>query len=136
MVFFAQKEAVRLGCNEVDTEHLLLGLIRETDSVADRILIQRIGAFTERIRASLERQAPRGPGHNDRDMRLTPAAKRVIDLAYEEARRIGNNYVGSEHLLLGLILEREGLAARVLAEQGVDPEGTRREVEAMQNESA
>jgi ATP-dependent Clp protease ATP-binding subunit ClpC len=132
IVFFAQEEASRMGESFVGTEHLLLGLIREPDSVAMRILVDQIGVFPERIRAAVEQQAQRGTGSGRRDMQLTQAAKRSIDLAYEEATRLKNNYIGTEHLLLGLVAEGEGLAARVLIAQGADLEMVRRHVEAMQ----
>ena len=131
VVFFAQEEAARLGENYVGTEHLLLGLVRESDSVAARIL-DRLGVPLGRIRADIERQVTRGHGNLGQDMQLTPRAKRVIDLAYEEARQLNNNYIGTEHLLLGLIREGDGLAARVLVKLGADLERTRREVYAMQ----
>lgn len=127
VIFFAQEEAGRLGENFVTTEHLLLGLVRENDSVAARIL-ERMGVSLNRIRSEIERQVTRGDGRLGQDMQLTPRAKRVIDLAYDEARQLNNNYIGTEHLLLGLIREGEGLAARVLAKLGVDLERTRREV--------
>ncbi|MCC6730317.1 MAG: ATP-dependent Clp protease ATP-binding subunit [Chthonomonadales bacterium] len=136
VVFFAQEEAGRLGENYVSTEHLLLGLVRENDSVAARIL-DRLGVSLGRIRSEIERQVARGDGRLGQDMQLTPRAKRVIDLAYDEARQLNNNYIGTEHLLLGLIREGEGLAGRVLAKLGVDLERTRREVTALQdNENA
>src|SRR5437773_5564812 len=119
VVFFAQEEAARLGENYIGTEHLLLGLIRESDSVAARI-IDRMGIPLGRIRADVERQISRGHGSLGQDMQLTPRAKRVIDLAYEEARQLNNNYIGTEHLLLGLIREGDGLAARVLVSLGAD----------------
>src|SRR4051794_1517583 len=131
VVFFAQEEAARLGENYVGTEHLLLGLVRESDSVAARIL-DRLGVPLGRIRAEIERQVTRGHGSLDQDMQLTPRAKRVIDLAYEEARRLNNNYIGTEHILLGLIREGDGLAARVLIKLGADHEITHREVYTMQ----
>src|SRR5947207_13516221 len=131
VVFFAQEEAARLGENYVGTEHLLLGLVRESDSVAARIL-DRLGVPLGRIRADIERQVTRGHGNLGQDMQLTPRAKRVIDLAYEEARQLNNNYIGTEHLLLGLIREGDGLAARVLVKLGADLERTRREAYAMQ----
>ncbi|MEI6915445.1 MAG: AAA family ATPase [Armatimonadota bacterium] len=127
VVFFAQEEANRLGENYVSTEHLLLGLVRENDSVAARIL-DRLGVSLSRIRAEVERQVSRGDGRLGQDMQLTPRAKRVIDLAYDEARQLNNNYIGTEHLLLGLIREGDGLAGRVLQKLGVDLERTRREV--------
>jgi ATP-dependent Clp protease ATP-binding subunit ClpC len=131
VVFFAQEEAARLGENYVGTEHLLLGLVRENDSVAARIL-DRLGVPLGRIRSDIERQVTRGHGNLGQDMQLTPRAKRVIDLAYEEARQLNNNYIGTEHLLLGLIREGDGLAARVLVKLGADLDRTRREVYAMQ----
>lgn len=132
VIFFAQEEAGRLGENFVTTEHLLLGLVRENDSVAARIL-DRMGVSLNRIRSEVERQVTRGDGRLGQDMQLTPRAKRVIDLAYDEARQLNNNYIGTEHLLLGLIREGEGLAARVLAKLGVDLERTRREVMSLQD---
>src|SRR3989454_896101 len=131
IIFFAQEEAAGLGENYVGTEHLLLGLVRENDSVAARIL-DRLGVPLGRIRSDIERQVTRGHGNLGQDMQLTPRAKRVIDLAYEEARQLNNNYIGTEHLLLGLIREGDGLAARVLVKLGADLERTRREVYAMQ----
>jgi len=132
VVFFAQEEAGRLGENYVSTEHLLLGLVRESDSVAARIL-DRMGVSPARIRSEVERQVTRGDGRIGQDMQLTPRAKRVIDLAYDEARNLNNNYIGTEHLLLGLIREGEGMAARVLQRLGVDLERTRREVMNLQD---
>jgi ATP-dependent Clp protease ATP-binding subunit ClpC len=132
VVFYAQEEAGRLGENYVSTEHLLLGLVRENDSVAARIL-DRLGVSLGRIRSEIERQVTRGDGRLGSDMQLTPRAKRVIDLAYDEARQLNNNYIGTEHLLLGLIREGEGLAGRVLSKLGVDLDRTRREVMALQD---
>jgi ATP-dependent Clp protease ATP-binding subunit ClpC len=132
VVFFAQEEAGRLGENYVSTEHLLLGLVRENDSVAARIL-DRMGISLGRIRSEIERQVARGDGRLGQDMQLTPRAKRVIDLAYDEARQLNNNYIGTEHLLLGLIREGEGLAGRVLNKLGVDLERTRKEVVMLQD---
>ena len=132
VVFFAQEEAGRLGESYVSTEHLLLGLVREHDSVAARIL-DRMGVSLGRIRSEIERSVTRGEGRLGQDMQLTPRAKRVIDLAYDEARQLSNNYIGTEHLMLGLIREGEGLAGRVLAKLGVDLERTRHEVLALQD---
>lgn len=132
MVFFAQEEAQKFGEGYVSTEHLLLGLVRETDSVAARVL-ERLGVSLSRIRAEVEKQLPRGEARQSQDMTLTPRAKRVIDLAYDEARNLNNNYIGTEHLLLGLIREGDGLAGRVLAKLGVELEKARREVMALQD---
>ena len=132
VVFFAQEEAGRLGENYVSTEHLLLGLVRERDSVAS-IILDRMGVSLGRIHSEIERQVTRGDGRLGQDMQLTPRAKRVIDLAYDEARQLTNDYIGTEHLLLGLIREGEGLAGRVLTKLGVELERTRREVMALQD---
>jgi len=131
VVFFAQEEAGRFGENYVSTEHLLLGLVRENDSVAARIL-DRLGVSLGRIRQEIERKVSRGDGRLAPEMQLTPRARRVIDLAYDEARHLNNNYIGTEHLLLGLIRESDGLAGQVLSKLGVDLERTRREVIALQ----
>jgi len=132
VVFFAREEAARLGESYVSTEHLLLGLVRENDSVAARIL-DRMGVSLHKVRQEVERHITRGDGRLGQDMQLTPRAKRVIDLAYDEARQLNNNYIGTEHLLLGLIREGEGVAGRVLAKLGVDLERTRREVMSLQD---
>ncbi len=132
VVFFAQEEAGRLGENYVSTEHLLLGLVRENDSVAARIL-DRMGIPFGRIRTEIERQVARGDGRMGQDMQLTPRAKRVIDLSYDEARLLKNNYIGTEHLLLGMLRENEGLAGRVLAKLGVEIERAREEVRVLQD---
>src|ERR1051325_8496512 len=108
VVFFAQEEAGRLGENYVSTEHLLLGLIRENDSVAARVL-DRMGVSLGRIRSEVERQVSRGDARLGSDMQLTPCGKRVIDLAYHEARQLSCEYIGTEHLLLGLIGEDKGI---------------------------
>ena len=127
VVFYSQEEAGRLGENYVSTEHLLLGLVRENDTVAARIL-DRLGISLARIRSEIERQVAHGDGRLGQDMQLTPRAKRVIDLAYDEARNLDNNYIGTEHLLLGLMREGEGLAGKTLTKLGADLDRTRREV--------
>ncbi len=132
VVFSAQEEAGRLGENYVSTEHLLLGLLREQDSVAARIL-DRMGVSLARIRSEMERSITRGEGRHGQDMQLTPRAKRVIDLSYDEARLLDNNYIGTEHLLLGLIREGDGLAGRVLSKLGVTLERVQSEVKFVQD---
>lgn len=133
VVFFAQEEAARLGENFVGTEHLLLGLTREADSVAGRVL-EDLGADLEALRADVERQVTRGAGNLGQDMQLTPRAKRVIDLAYDESRTLNNNHIGTEHILLGLIREGDGLASRVLQNRGVTLELTRAYAAARQDD--
>lgn len=122
VVQYAQEEAMRCGVNYIGTEHLLLGLVREGESVAARIL-ERLGVSLGRVRAEVEKHVQRAP-HPQRvspqEMTLTPRARRVLELAMDEARQMNHNYVGTEHILLGLIREREGLAAQILAKLGVD----------------
>jgi RNA polymerase sigma factor (sigma-70 family) len=131
VIFFAQEEAASLGENFVGTEHLLLGLIRVPDSVGAQILL-RFGIALESVREAIFEQATRGSGVKGQDMQLTPRAKKVIDFAYDEAQQLQNNYIGVEHLLLGMLREGEGLAARVLTKLGADLERTRQEIRAMQ----
>ena len=135
VVFYAQEEAQKFGEGFVSTEHLLLGLVREPDSVASRVL-EKLGVTNNRVRVEVEKQLPRGDPDPSAGMTLTPRAKRVIDLAYDEARGLNNAYIGTEHLLLGLVREGDGLAGRVLAKLGVDLERARREVVALQDAEA
>ena len=134
-VFYSQEKASELGYNEVDTEHLLYGLFRADDSIADRVLT-RVGVAPRKVCRALEQKMRRGNGEVKRDMQLTKASKRAIDLAYEEACGLKNDYIGSEHLLLGLIAEQKGVAARVLAEFGVDLDSTRQVVSQLQDVKA
>ena len=123
-VFFAQEEAARLGSTNVGPEHLLLGLTREPDSVAGKVLVV-LGVRPVAVRATLERRVVREGGNVGNEMQLTSAGRHVIDRAYYEARKLNHEYIGTEHLLLGLMHERESVAAQVLSEFGVDLEQTR-----------
>lgn len=131
VVLFAQEEAAALGDNFVGCEHLLLGLTRVPDSAGAKAL-SRLGISLESIREETMRQTPRGQGDLGQEMQLTPRAKRVIDLAYDEARLLRNNYLGVEHLLIGMVSEGEGLAAQVLMKLGANLARVRAEVRAMQ----
>lgn len=131
-VWFAQEEAGRLGANYVTTEHLLLGLVRQDSSVATRTLA-RMSVSPAQIRSEIERRVTRGEGRLRQDMQLTPRAKRVIDLADHEARHLSQNFIGTEHLLLGILIEGEGMAGRVLSRLGVELERTRSEVKIIQD---
>jgi len=133
VVFYAQEEAQRFGEGYVSTEHLLLGLIREPDSLGARALLM-LGVGLDRVRAEVEKQLPRGESRPSQDMTLTPRGKRVIDLAYDEAREMNDNYIGTEHLFLGLVRESDGLAGRVLAKLGVRLEDCRRIVQVLQGQ--
>src|ERR1019366_7352264 len=132
VVFYAQEEAQKFGEGYVSTERLLLGLVRESDGVAARVL-EKQGVSLNRVRSEVEKRLPCGDARPNQDMTLTPRAKRVIDLAYDEARNLNNNYIGTEHLLLGLTREADGLAGRVLAKLGVGLEAARLDVMALQD---
>ncbi|WP_027718378.1 ATP-dependent Clp protease ATP-binding subunit [Desulfovirgula thermocuniculi] len=119
VLFLAQEEARRLNYPYVGTEHLLLGLIREGEGVAAKALAS-LGIDAEKVRAAVEQMVEKVSGPAPQEVTLTPRAKRVLELALDEARRMGHNYVGTEHLLLGLIREGEGVAARALVSLGAD----------------
>jgi hypothetical protein len=123
----AQDEAQRFDHNYIGTEHLLLGLVREGDGVAAQAL-ESMGVELAKIRTAVEFIIGRGGGPVVGEVGLTPRAKRVIELAIDEARRLGHNYIGTEHLLLGLVREGEGIAAGVLESLGVNLDRVRREV--------
>ncbi len=117
VVFFAQEEAQAFGEGFVSTEHLLLGLLREENTA--RTVIEHLGVSAATIQMEVEKQLPRGEERHSRDMTLTPRAKRVIDLAFSNAKNLDDNHIGTEHLLLGLIEEGDGLAGRVLVKLGL-----------------
>jgi ATP-dependent Clp protease ATP-binding subunit ClpC len=123
----AQEEAQRFGHNYIDTEHILLGLIADEDSVASKVLVN-LGAAPSKIRAGVEFVVGRGERSSIGEVGLTPRAKRVIELAVDEARRLSHSYIGTEHLLLGLLREREGGAVGVLESFGVTLERAQAEI--------
>src|SRR5437764_4691078 len=109
----AQEEAQRFNHNYIGTEHILLGLVREGDGVAARVLYN-LGVKLPTVRSSVEFIIGRGESMIMGEIGLTPRAKKVIELAVDEARRLNHHYIGTEHLLLGVIREGEGIAAGVL----------------------
>jgi len=115
----AQEEARRLGHNFVGTEQILLGLIGEGTGVAAKVL-KSLGVNLKDSRIEVEKIIGRGSGFVAVEIPFTPRAKRVLELSLEEARQLGHNYIGTEHLLLGLIREGEGVAARVLENLNID----------------
>lgn len=117
-IFYAQEEAQRFGTEYVSTEHMLLGLFRDGDSSAMSVL-NDMGISWKDLKEEVEKHLPSSEWLHRSNMTLTPRAKRVIDLAYDEARDLGHNYIGSEHLLLGLIREGDGLAGKALSTLGV-----------------
>ncbi|SMG59153.1 ATP-dependent protease ATP-binding subunit ClpC [Paenibacillus aquistagni] len=122
----AQEEAVRLGHNNIGTEHILLGLIREGEGIAAKALIA-LGLSLEKIQDEVESLIGRGQ-EQPTNIAYTPRAKKVIELSMDEARKLGHTYVGTEHILLGLIREGEGVAARVLNNLGVSLNKARQQV--------
>lgn len=119
VIMLAQEEARRLGHNFVGTEQILLGLIGEGTGIAAKTL-KGMGVNLKEARAEVEKIIGRGSGFVAVEIPFTPRAKRVLELSWDEARQLGHNYIGTEHLLLGLIREGEGVAARVLENLGVD----------------
>jgi RNA polymerase sigma factor (sigma-70 family) len=125
-VHYANEEARRLGHRSVEPEHLLLGLTRE-DNLGSGILL-RLHVSLEALRTAIEQPGEPSQEVVEGEVALAPRGKRMLDLAYAEAFALRHNYIGCEHLLLGLLREGEGLAAKVLAEQGVTLEAARREM--------
>jgi len=128
VILLAKEEAKRFNHDYIGTEHILLGLIREGEGVAAAVL-QKLGLSPEKIRLEVEKLVQSGPSTMvSGDIPFTPKAKKVIELAMEEARSLGHNYIGTEHLLLGLIREGEGVASQVLVNLGLDLNRVRNEV--------
>jgi len=129
VVLYAREEAARLNYDFIGTEHLLLGLLREGASIGVIVLRRLevdINLLRDEIKKFIIQDGDRA--RVDHDIQLTPRAKRVLELAMDEAGRMGHNFVGTEHILLGLLREGEGIASRVLKNFGVTPERVRSEV--------
>jgi ATP-dependent Clp protease ATP-binding subunit ClpC len=128
VIILAKEEARRFNHDYIGTEHILLGLIREGEGVAAAVL-QKLGVSLENIRLEIEKLVQPGPTTQIiGDIPFTPRAKKALELAAEEARSLGHNYIGTEHLLLGLIREGEGVASQVLLNLGMDLNSVRNEV--------
>src|SRR5690625_1502790 len=127
VVVLSQEEARRLGHNVVGTEHILLGLAAEGEGVAARAL-QGMNISLENVRTEVEKVIGKGESPPQGQIGFTPRAKRVLELAFDEARQLGHTYIGTEHILLGLIREGEGVAAQVLKNLGADLDRVRRQV--------
>jgi len=122
----AQEEAQRFNHNYIGTEHILLGLVRETDGVAAKVLAS-LGVELNKVRSAVEFIIGRGERASSGEIGLTPRAKKVIELAVDEARRLNHHYIGTEHLMIGLLREGEGVAAGVLESLDVNLEKVRSE---------
>ncbi len=124
VLILAQEEAIRLNHNYIGTEHLLLGLVKEENGVAVRVL-RELGVEPEQIIRAVERTVGRGERRPFGKPSLAPRTKRVIELAVDEARLMGHHYIGTEHLLLGLVREGEGIAVSILRSLGISLERVR-----------
>jgi ATP-dependent Clp protease ATP-binding subunit ClpC len=131
----AQEEAQRFQHNYIGTEHLLLGLVREGDSVAAQVLTS-LGVDLEKVRKAVEDIIGRGDSIGRGGIGLTPRAKKVIELAVDEARRLNHHYIGTEHILLGLIREGNGIGAGVLESFGLNLQGVRAKTIKVLNEQS
>jgi ATP-dependent Clp protease ATP-binding subunit ClpC len=134
VVMLAQEEARSLGHNFVGTEQILLGLIGESTGIAAKVL-KSLGVTLKAARDEVEKIIGRGSGFVAVEIPFTPRAKRVLEISLDEARQLGHNYIGTEHILLGLLREGEGLAARVLESIGAEPSKIRSQVVKMVGES-
>src|SRR5512133_170495 len=127
VVVLAQEEARHLDHNYIGTEHLLLGLVHEAEGVAAQALAQ-LGVSLEAVRAQVEEIIGRGQSAPTGHIPFTPRSKKVLELSLREALQLGHNYIGTEHILLGLIREGEGVAAQVLVKLGADLNRVRQQV--------
>ncbi len=127
VVVLAQDEARILRHNYIGTEHLLLGLLREDEGLAGRVLID-LGVSLEDVRAQVARIIGAGDEAATGQIPFTPRAKKVLELSLREGMALGHNYIDTEHILLGLLRENEGVAVRILLDLGVDAEKIRHEI--------
>lgn len=132
---FAQEGAMALGHNYVGTEHLLLGLVREGTGIAARVLHSQ-GVTEDKLLKEVEELIGKGETTGQQPLGFTPRTKRVIELSFKEARKVGHNYIGTEHLLLGIMKEGESVAVRMLMDLGVDPQKLLGEIVRLLNEDA
>ncbi len=127
MVVLAQDEARELKHNYIGAEHILVGLLREGDGIAARVLVA-LGVTLERVRVQLIETVGASPEATSGQIPFTPRAKKVLELSLREALSLGHNYIGPEHILLGLTREDEGVASSILLSCGADAEKIRTEV--------
>jgi ATP-dependent Clp protease ATP-binding subunit ClpC len=126
-VTFAQHEARDLKHNYLGTEHLLLGLLREEEGVAARAL-REFGITIDQVRDQVVQIVGHGAEPTPGQIPFTPRAKKVLELALREAKSLGHNFIGTEHILLGVVRENEGVASQILLDFGVDAEKVRNEI--------
>src|SRR5437763_1036709 len=124
VVVLAQEEARELKHNYIGTEHILLGLLREEEGLAARVLAE-LDVTLERVRDEVGKIVGQGDEVTSGQIPFTPRAKKMLELSLREALSLGHNYIGTEHVLLGLVRENEGVAARILLDVGADAEKVR-----------
>lgn len=127
VILLAQEEAQQLRHNYVGTEHLLVGLVKEGEGIAAKVLTN-MGVSLDQLKQKIEQVIGIGEEEGTQLLGFTPRTKRVFELSFAEARRLGHNYIGTEHLLLGLIREGEGIAAKILVDSGVNLAKAREEI--------
>jgi len=126
-IMIAQEEAINFNHDYIGTEHILIGLVKEEEGVASQIL-KELGASVDKVVEEVERLVGRGEYQQVSEITFTPRAKKVLELASQEASQLKHNYIGTEHILLGLIKEGSGVAIRILADLGINPENVYTEV--------
>lgn len=119
VIMMAQEEAVNLNHNYIGTEHILVGLVKENEGIAGKVL-RELGIEPEKVIEEIEKVVGKGEYQEVSEITFTPRAKKVLELASQEASQLGQNYIGTEHLLLGLIKEGSGVATRILTDMGID----------------
>ena len=122
-IAMANEIAIELGHNYVGTEHLLYGLSKETNGVASKVL-ENQDVMPDVILEKIEELVGRGEENIDATSGFTPRTKRVIELAFRESRKLGSDYIGTEHLLIGIMREADSIAVRIMLDLGVDPRKT------------
>src|SRR5438309_6098317 len=131
----AQEEAQQAGHSYIGTEHLLLGLLKEGEGLA-YVVLTNLGVEIAKVREAIENVLSREERIIIQQIIPTSRVKKVIEISFDEARRMGHNYVGTEHLLLGLLIEGEGIAAHVLEDLGATLEKVRSEIERLLHDSS
>ena len=134
-ITFSQQSAMELGHNYVGTEHILYGLVKEGTGVAARVLAAQ-GVTEDKINKQIDELIGRGDTVGQQPQGFTPRTKNVLELAFREARRMGQNFIGTEHLLLGIVKEGESVAVRIMIDLGVDPQKLLNELTKMLSEEA
>ena len=127
VIMIAQEEAINLSHDYIGTEHILIGLIKEEEGVASQVL-QQLGLNVAKVAEVIERLVGKGEYKQVGEITFTPRAKKILELASQEASQLKNNYIDTEHILLGLLKERSGVAVKILADLGINLDNVYSEV--------